>query len=355
MPLAVLRAPLRRMLIALVLLGSPAASVAQESQLEGLNVTMSLVKRTDRTPGAWPAEAIQLAVERTKIKEGETIHALLRARGILPDVEAFTVVYALNPDLQSLSPLPAEMELKLPMAQGGDTLQAALRQDYLVALTVDQKLKRDFSENVKKLATLTDRVTRLNVIRFTSAGARTESFQALRNINDTLAFMSQLLARRNGRPITNEALSQLNAQMELLSALLELFLSSGRKLQAAEEQSIRAVAEDVAIKKRAFVQVAAGEPPARYPEVKVEVKTLKEGKDVPDLRVYYVPKNLKVDRTYWRSFDRKSSPADRWLPEAAYYVWAARDPDPTPVTNEHLLEALKNAEGKIVVELTVIK
>ncbi|MFN0120704.1 MAG: hypothetical protein ACKV2V_09395 [Blastocatellia bacterium] len=146
--------------------------------------------------------------------------------------------------------------------------------------------------------------------------------------------------------------------LDLLSARLEKLLREDRYDQDSRQsvyELAALVAEDFRVRKTAFTQTAAGEAPARYPEVKVLVRTTKERHDISDLRIYYVPKALRNNKTYWRSFDRKSSPADRVLPEATYLIWGARDPGAEPVTNEHLLEVRKNDAGKIEVELSVVK
>jgi hypothetical protein len=333
---------------------SSATTASQETQLGGLNITMSLVKRTDRTPQAWPAEPVQLLAEPAQVKDGDTIQSLLRANGILPDVEAFAVVYALNSEMQNLSPLAPSTQLRLPKAQGGAGLQAALQQDSLVALTVDQKLKRDFDENVINLMGPMVPGPSPGVKRFPRAArlaANDPTLRSLQKIGGSLEFMRLALLRRNGPPMASEALSQLNAQADLLYSLLR----TRGELSAADRDLIKAIEEDIEIKKSAFTQVAAGEPPARWNQVKVTVKTLKQGQEASGLRVYYVPKALKGNANHTRPFNKMTSPAEHLLQEGSFYIWAARDPEMAPVTNEHPLVVRKLAEDVILVELTVIR
>jgi len=333
----------------------PPTVTIRETKLGSLHVTMNLVKRADRTQKELPAGSIQLVSESVKIKKDDTIEVLLVTNGIYPDTEAFAVVYDLNPDLKNLNLLEQNMDLKLPKVKGGAALRAAFQQGYLVALTVDQKLKEKFGENAKKLAGLTSRISAFGTERFASPISKGDVEGPLKNISAFLEKIRVGLLRRNVRPIPSEVLNQLNAETELLNSTLDQIVSSGRKLSASEQDVIKTIEEDIEIKQKAFDEVAAGGVPERYPEVKVIVRPTKQGKEVPDLRVWCVGKGLRKDINNAHSFPRKSPAADRMLNEGKYFFWAARDPGKEPVTNELLQEVRKNDKGEIVIELTVIR
>jgi hypothetical protein len=177
--------------------------------------------------------------------------------------------------------------------------------------------------------------------------------KSLNTISATLNGINKRLMQRFGRPITTEALDQLNEDTELLNSILTAKTSTGARFSKEEHAQISAIEKDIRVKSRAYSEVAAGEAPARWPEVKVIVKTIKEGKEIPSLRVYYVPEAHKnrVDKA--RSFGILSSPSNQKLPEADYCFWAAKDPDRNAVTNQQCVEVRTNRGAEI--QLTVIR
>lgn len=75
------------------------------------------------------------------------------------------------------------------------------------------------------------------------------------------------------------------------------------------------------------VMGTAGLPP-RWPEVKVTVKTIDaQGAEKNNLQVYIVPEALYGKPGYTTPFDKVSSPTDRTMPEAYYFVWAEKPGD----------------------------
>ena len=77
-----------------------------EATIAGRLVSISLVKADDLSPAPWPDEASQLTTEVVVVQPNANICDLLTANGIEPDVEAFTLVYDLNPSLMKIDPLP---------------------------------------------------------------------------------------------------------------------------------------------------------------------------------------------------------------------------------------------------------
>ena len=80
----------------------------------------------------------------------------------------------------------------------------------------------------------------------------------------------------------------------------------GAQFNEADQVRISALEKDVRLKGRAFSEVAAGDAPDRYPEVKVIVKTLRAGSPILNLRIYYVPEASKGRKA--RSSHSGSSP-----------------------------------------------
>jgi len=313
---------------------------------------MTLKKRTPIAQlAAWPAEPIALTVESVSPR-GKTIHELLADNHIFPDVEAFSVVYALNPQLKRLTDLNVS-QIRIPLVQGGPNLAGAFESGFTIFLTLDKDLKDRFGAQVQELTRLTQAVSTFRPERFASPAAKQSVVTSLQGISDALRRINDRLVQRFGRPIPTEALSQLNAEVLLLNGVLASKAASETRINKNEQAQISAVERDIAVKKSAYTEVAAGGAPERWPEVKVTVKTLRGTSEVPSLRIYYVPEALKGQDSETHSFGVLSSPSSQSLPEADYCFWAARDPGKTAVTNEQCLEIRTNKQGEV--QLTVIR
>ena len=322
----------------------------RETEFEGLKITMSLEKRSTPVEKAdWPDEPVGLNAQSVLVN-GKTIHELLREAHIFPDVEAFAVVYILNPEVSELRQLKVS-NIRIPKVVGGTKLDAAFTRGFLVFLTVDKEKKAQFNDSVQKLRKLAQDVAKFGPNQFQDASARDAVLDSLNSTTTILGGINQRIAQRFGRPITTEVLSQLNAETESLDRLLTSKVASKSRIDKSDQDKILAIQKDVRLKGRAFAEVAAGEAPDRYPEVKVIVKTLRDGNPVPNLRIYYVPEALKNEDSEAHPFGVLTYPPHKELPEADYCFWAAKDPDRTPITNQLCLEIRRN---QFEVQLTVI-
>jgi len=68
---------------------------------------------------------------------------VLRQNGIRADGESLAVLYSLNPGFAG-KPIKTASPLVVPKATGGAELSEALKEGYLVALTLDEELKSEF-------------------------------------------------------------------------------------------------------------------------------------------------------------------------------------------------------------------
>jgi hypothetical protein len=282
----------------------------------------------------------QLIRRRVTVARGSTIQDLLLHNGIEPDVEALTLVYELNPQARKLSALTSGDTLLIPAAEGPLNTRPA-------TIIVDGDLKESLSHRVEHLkASYAQAQTSI-------AGGSGTIVRELEETIQTLDFIRLSILRRNGRPISRETLSQLDREALLLDTTLER-VSANHVYDATVVKAIKAVVMDVNIKAGAYTQIAAGKTPDRWPECRVIVRTAKRDGPVQNLRIYYVPEALRNDPGSYRPFDRLSTPTESMLPEADYIIWGAQDPEPTPVTNQHRLEA-RVTKGDIIVDLTLTK
>lgn len=342
-------------LIFLVLAATPQPTTQENNkraQLAGLDITMSLVKYDDQTQQKeWPSESISLVSESVPVN-GKTIGELLNEAHIFDDVEAIGVVYALNPQIRELNRLNIS-QLRIPKAQEGQNLESAFKEGFVVRLTVDKELKEQFNERVMRLGKLVQDFENLGTKRYKEPRTREFTIKSLKNISETLQRINERIIQRAGTPIPTEALKQLSGEAKLLNELLSSLTSSSKpRLGKAEQRQITAIEKDIEIKKRSFKEVAGLEPPSRWGEVNVIVRTLKRGREVHGLRIYYVAEALRNQNEEVRSFSKLSSPSDQLLPSASYIFWAVRDSDPQrkPITNEQPRDVYQQAE----IQLTVL-
>jgi hypothetical protein len=323
----------------------------KQAQLEGLNITMTLKKTPASQEVNWPTEPITLTAQSIAVN-GKLINQLLMDNYISPDMEAFSVVYALNPQIQKLSNLNV-LQIRIPVVKGGRNLTAIFRRGFRVFLTVDKELKDRFIANVRGLSRLNQTVSTFGDEKFQNLEVKQSVIISLQNISDVLSHINDRLIQRFGRPIPTEALNQLNAEVELLNKSLSGKGLPGARISKEEQNQIATIEKDIAIKKRAYIETASFGPPDRWPEVTVIVKTIRGGREVPSLRIYYVPEALKGQDSEIRSFGILSSPSNQSLPEADYCFWAAKDPDKTAVTIEQCIEVRTNRQAEV--QLTVIR
>src|SRR6266436_3591512 len=77
----------------------------RQFQLEGLAVSLALERQNENVERIdWPDEPVQLTSQSVLVN-GKTINELLLGANIFPDVEAFTLVYKLNPEISDLRKL----------------------------------------------------------------------------------------------------------------------------------------------------------------------------------------------------------------------------------------------------------
>lgn len=346
--LSFVTASLMLVVITLHVQAAPAGTSVQV-RLDGLTITMTLQKRSPLQSGDWPDEPISLTSQCVPVTD-KTIHELLKEAHIFPDVEAFTVVYKLNPDVERLREITI-LRIAIPKVIGGPKLEAALASGFVVLLTVEKEKKERFNNSVQKVKSLVQEVSKLPTEKFQDS-SRDAIVNSLKSTSAILSGMNQRIVQRFGRPISTEGLNQLLAEVEMLNAMLTSKTKAGATMVKSDQNRISTIEKDVRIKGKAFSEVAAGDAPDEPPGVVVIVKTLRAGSQIPNLRVYYVPEALRGDSDEEQRFGILSSPTNKKIPEADYCFWASVDPARTPVTNVLCLEVRKGASA---VELTVVR
>ncbi|MEA3211256.1 MAG: hypothetical protein QOE70_4313 [Chthoniobacter sp.] len=274
------------------------------------------------------AAGVRLETAGIEASAGATIEELLKANGIQPGNDAFALVYELNPDLETLRPLPRNVRLVLPRVEGGT-------RESLVTIALDRRLKAELE---REIAALPD-------LKSINGPADAD----LREIYDFLKYLRTIVA--NGiLPVSRETLEQIKAEAALLRRILE------KPADLANEQAkITAIRNDFEVRRSAFAESRGPEPPTRWLDARVVVRTLRDGKELPNLQIYYVPEALFGQKeAVVGQFRQLSSPAQEFLPEANYRLWAGQPDNPAPLSNAKPVEVRYRAGREpIPVDLTI--
>jgi hypothetical protein len=310
---------------------------------------------TDGTLVPVPLAGETVQVSEAVLAEGQTVDFLLRSRGIRPDSEALTLVYELNPELTSVAGLGKGSRLILPEVRLGANPPAD--PGSLVALTVAPELKEEFSRHVEGLKEATMRAWSFDLNSCdapSSAGAAGRSGRSIRqtveDITCTLQFVHLGILRRNGPPVPEEVLRHLSADAAQVRLVVQRAAAAGpRWVPRAEDQAaVQTAMVDLEIKKRAIVQIASGVRTKRWNGAWVEIRTLKQGREVSGYRIYYAP-------DWAKDLLRPSghvTPCKEWLEEADYIFWAGDERDPKRQLSYELPRKVREGEP-IEVTLTI--
>ncbi|MGH9754181.1 MAG: hypothetical protein ACREA2_15490 [Blastocatellia bacterium] len=330
---------------------SPVTSVNVMLENENMQIRISLGKDMKQFIPL-PSEKISLTVETVAISGSETIQDLLRQRNrIEPDVEAFTLVYLLNPDLKSAGLPPAMTHIRLPKAHGGPQFEAALKKSYRVFLTTEPEIKDRFAMHVETFQGLMTEILTAEDI-FENGEIRKFASASITRINKELEKILSGVLRRNGRPITKEPLEQLCSEIKLINEIFRNAKSGKKRIGGHEQEIFRLVEEDVSIKQRGDKEVrGAGDPPPPWPKVKVTVQAIPAVKKLEPIRFVYVPVALAMVEKP-RPFPSLSSPSIVELTEAIYFFWGVKPGEEnSPITEKLKFPVIKNSQGEIAIQL----
>jgi hypothetical protein len=329
--------------------------VTQAQELWTSDVSMVLLRESDGASIPLEKEGLELTTQIVVVKPNDRLENLLRTNGIYADAEAFGAVYALNPSLDPTALHPG-LELFLPYVRGEKHLQEALNDRYLVALTLDVGLKRRLLAQAEDLRGLADDFAALEPHRFRHRDVHAELLMVVRRSLDFMGALS-IIIRERSRPFSSEMLWQTSSEAQLLASILSDILTTGRVVTRHDEETIGLIAENMQLRSTNLKGIRGpGEPPQRFPQVSVSVKTLKtqDRGEVHGLRVYYAPRALYGRDGSQQPFLTVSSPTTKWLPIANYRLWVGKPGDPKPLSEVLDIEVRKPPKGdSMLVELVV--
>lgn len=329
------------------------ANDGKEFELENLKITINLEKilqNGNKLKICLPEEPLKLISEEVQVN-GQTINELLLANNIRPDYEAYGIVYNLNPNIKDLGEITLK-QIKLPKIQGGEFLKHLFEYNFKIHFIADKKLKEELIAENKKLNLLIIKASDLDITHFSSSNIKADYLNKLKSTSDLLNGINTSISKGFGPPIPREVLERLLKQVGLLQSDINSVIFNKKKINLIELEQITAINKDLKIKAGILIETASARPPRSYPKVKVIVKTMRNGQEISNYRIFYVAEAYKRRLEMGEPIGKLSSPTDKSIDQADWCFWAAKDPDRNPISNM-VCEEVREESENIVIELTL--
>lgn len=342
-------------LLVILASGEGRSCAAQEISFSDRDISSSIVT-SNGVVVTQVAVDIEIKARRSVFGERDNVRHVLIANAIFPDSDAFGLVYDLNPSLKSINSAGPNSELIMPFARS--VSRSTLGAGQLVRLVVHSQLKSDVLAKVANLNEQTAAVNTLGIERFANANERRAVLRSLREIIDSSQIIRNVISGKV-RPVTEEVLNQFSGELEMVQISLGRVIQSAGLFNDSDLSTLKSVEDDLRIKRRALTDVKGpSETPTRWRDVRVVVRTLRNGQPEPNLRVYYVPEALRGRSRHIRSFNTLGSPTERLLPEANYWIWAGKpgqEPEGSALSDVKRLELRRTSDASQVVDLSIIR
>lgn len=319
---------LSRAILTLFLMSYAAVPRAQGQvmSLGGRSVTLTFVDPQDMSPVPWASGAVSLATVTGAVTGTDTVYSLLQSSGIMPDSEALTLVYDLNPGLSDVRTLSAGAAVLLPRITPPSALQEIKQKGYLARVNVDPEIRDRLNVSIQALQAIQPSANQV------SSPATQEK---LAKIAEWYGQVARSYRRRTGPPLRRQTLLQLSNEAVALTTLLQSAQQAKRDLSGDDEAQVGAIYQDLERVMRAYGQTLGNEPPKAEGECTVTVNIQGNSpKLLSQLRVYYTfnglyrepPVDPPVTSTPFTQLG--SGQSARFVAAKIYKIWAARDGHP---------------------------
>ena len=329
-------------------------NVPQQARLGGRAIDVTLVNSEDLSKVDWPAENFKLTQVTGIITADANVYSLLQANGIAPDSEAFTVVYDLNTSISGVGSLPPQTKLQLPKIVAGPKLQSLLQSGkVLVELTVDPEARNELNLTITSLQAYGSSVDQLSAQPATQA-----------ELSDLLRWFQEMKDRyyhRTDPPLREASLLQMRDEAQVLEGILQHASATHTPIGTDSARQISAIYGDVKQQMQQYGQTLSVGPPKAEQRYVVTVAILGGAHQyLSTLRVYYnyaglfFPPPPAVPPGNSPGFKHVGSGQSEELLSKHYWIWAAKDGDPThPVTPPYQLTVEDSQISPVSVELTL--
>jgi len=289
---------------------------------------------------------VVLVTKLVEVDSQEKVQEFLGENGILPDVNATSLVYYLNPDLPSVREIGRGRVLQLPVLRiPRDGGERTLPRQPIVALLMDPTLKKGLRGDVDHFRSTVRRKKEKNF----AAGVRNDLEvidQALDPIyKDKLPSSYEMLMQVKGDVAALQAIfAKYHRKFNLLRAIVGKY----PKLELGNKDSTQfdLIKTDLVSKNDAARR--------GNPDVIVMVRTLKDGEEISHFIVCYSPEAVYKEKCDL-SFSQQSSPTEQPLAVAMYLFWAVRPGDGSPVSDIRRIPVRWQGGQFLAIDLTILK
>lgn len=285
-----------------------------------------------------------IATSKVEVTTQTNLVAVLESRGMRVDGDVFALVYELNPGL--VLPVHARTQLLLPLLQEGDK---PCSRPCRGSVTAFMNAKKRSIEDLTELERLTSKVADRPDLGLDPA--QKERLKQLSHTFHALAAAMEghkfALSRRF---VTQTARIVSGCRERLAPRLGKL-----RSLSPDDKRWLLAAFDDLEARLACCVTTTSpGQVPANS-DIRVRVRTLRKGAEVPHLRVIAAPAGLADEIDLQTPFPRQSSPTEDALPAARYLVWAV-EPNSSSLVSERLTVTVAHGvQTPIVVDLELTR
>lgn len=282
------------------------------------------------TLGGSGDKQIELILETTSrfLGSANDLKEFVERNGIFFDGNAASLIYELNPDLASISKIPRNEQIRVPVLQPPENLRPLTSP--VIRLETDPTLKAQFAEDLEKFRKFLEKVENKKKLSSDVRGDLEAIDRSLGQIHkDELPISQQML----------EQASAFVAELRQLPAKVPILNQSARQVRLIKEE----------------LHASLSAATRGNPNLRVTVKTTRGGKEISNFIVCYVAEALYKPDRCTLSFFGKSSPTSESLTEATYMFWAIEPGATTAVSDVRRMEISRQSDPLPELELTILK
>lgn len=291
------------------------------------DVALTFVRRTGRPAYRLSSSDVQnteIVFQSVTVRPRESLIGLLTRHSIVPNPDAYSLVYAANPDLEDVDRLRAGANVRIPIVEGPPHVERALERDYITEIQafvgLRSSLRREIASTSMLINVLLPKVPQV-VADEGEANRFKNTLERIQKLSDDFAPDKAV----GGRATMEQIIFETRAVNSVLADLIGDANATTNSYREKREL-IAAIGEDLdALGSCARTAINC--------ERTATVRTIgRNNVEHRNLQVYAAPRalatapNCRQDPGCLRSFRKLSSPAEHELPAGPNFViWAERN------------------------------
>lgn len=292
---------------------------------------------------------LDVAISEVEVTPDTNLFTTLASRGMRVDGNVFALVFELNPGL--VLPVRDDAQVRLPWLRDRGVLCSGACRGSVAAFI---NAKKQPIADLTALEQLASRVASQAASRF---GDPVQG-KLLRDRGAELSVTFHVLADAlSGHkfPLSLRFVTQTARITSVYRQRLDRWLGGSNPLSREDLRWLIAASDDLESQLACCVTtVTAGQVPASS-DIRVRVRTLRKGAEVPHLRVIAAPAGLADEADLQTPFPGQSSPTEDLLPAARYLIWAVEPDSSSPVSERLTVKVALGVQQPIDVDLELLK